>query len=264
MATGHNSTRHEEKVREKLKVTTDPVERIRYTALMRGPAGIRDIGRVFRNMDVDNSGQITFREFMQGVTNIGCVLDKNEMMQAYREIDTDDSGTISYDEFLATLRNKVMSPLRERVVRAAFHRIDADNSGTITIDDLRGVYDVSKHPKILSKEWNEEKALENFLATFDSDNFDGTITREEFFSYYAGISASYDSDASFILMMENSWKLNDKKRNLFRSKKPDWKDEIYDADQVQKSHSRKKSGVKSSRVFRKISYSPYINNTVQN
>jgi Ca2+-binding EF-hand superfamily protein len=48
--------------------------------------------------------------------------------------------------------------------------------------------------------------LKEFLNNFDLDK-DGKLTLEEFEKYYAGVSASIDSDAYFSLMMFNAWKL---------------------------------------------------------
>ena len=62
------------------------------------------------------------------------------------------------------------------------------------------------------------------VANFDDpQNKDDTVTKEEFFSYYAGISASIDNDAYFALMMENAWKLNEKPRN---NKPGDYKSKV--------------------------------------
>lgn len=33
------------------------------------------------------------------------------------------------------------------------------------------------------------------------------VTTEEFMNYYAGVSASIDTDVYFIIMMKNAWKL---------------------------------------------------------
>lgn len=40
-----------------------------------------------------------------------------------------------------------------------------------------------------------------------TEDYDRQITRDEFFDYYAGLSASIDSDPYFDLMMRNAWKL---------------------------------------------------------
>ena len=64
------------KVKEELKNATDPVDKIRLTALSRGPGGIKHIGLIFRNMDDDKSQCISFPEFKKGVKDIGCQLSK--------------------------------------------------------------------------------------------------------------------------------------------------------------------------------------------
>ena len=74
------------------------------------------------------------------------------------------SGSISYEEFLLCLRGKSLNASREKFVIKAFEKLDKDNSGTITVNDLQGVYDVTNHPKVISGEWTEEKALTSFLG----------------------------------------------------------------------------------------------------
>lgn len=203
----------QKKVKEQMKTATDPVDKIRLTALSRGAGGIRDIARVFKNMDDDGSMKISFAEFKKGVQDIGCRLTKEELETSFKAFDQDESGEVDYDEFLLRLRADCMNEKRQSYVHKAFQKLDVDKSGTITIDDLKGVYDVSAHPKVISGEWSDDQALEAFLANFDTpNNFDGTVTQEEFLSYYAGISASIDNDAYFALMMENAWKLNEKPR----------------------------------------------------
>ena len=75
-----STSRHEmelkRKVAEQLKEAKDPVDKIRLTALSRGPGGIKHIGLIFRNMDDDKSNMICMAEFKKGVKDIGCQLSK--------------------------------------------------------------------------------------------------------------------------------------------------------------------------------------------
>ena len=51
----------------------------------------------------------------------------------------------------------------------------------------QGVYDVTQDDRFKSGEMSEDELLREFLDKFDSpDNKDGTVTKEEFLSYYAG------------------------------------------------------------------------------
>ncbi|VDM05876.1 unnamed protein product [Schistocephalus solidus] len=109
---------------------------------------------------------------MKGCADFGVQISKEE----YK----DNSGTIDFDEFLQALR----------------------------AEDLKGVYNVSKHPKYLNGEWTEDQVFAEYLKTFEvGGEVDATVTKEEFINYYSGLSASIDNDAYFDLMMRNAFKL---------------------------------------------------------
>ena len=69
-----------------------------------------------------------------------------------------------------------------------------------------------RHPKFVSGEWTLETVLKSFLDTFDNPNDrDGRVTREEFMTYYAGVSCTIDDDCYFDLLMRSSWGLPEKR-----------------------------------------------------
>lgn len=186
---------------------TDPIERLRCQCLARGSSGILGLGRVFKIMDDDNNKTLSFAEFKKGLGDYGVPLDKQEVQKMFDAFDSDGSGSIDFDEFLIKLRPP-MSNARKDIIYQAFHKLDKTGDNVVTSDDLKGVYNVKKHPKYLSGELTEEQIFRMFLDTFDTPGQkDGKITKEEFENYYCGVSASVDSDAYFLLMMRNAWKL---------------------------------------------------------
>uniref|UniRef100_UPI00109F00FD calcyphosin-like protein n=1 Tax=Podarcis muralis TaxID=64176 RepID=UPI00109F00FD len=101
-----------------------------------------------------------------------------------------------------------MSNARKEVIMQAFRKLDKTGDGIVTIEDLRGVYNAKHHPKYQNGEWSEEQVFRLFLDNFDSPyDKDGQVTPEEFMNYYAGVSASIDTDVYFIVMMKNAWKI---------------------------------------------------------
>eukprot|EP00730_Choanoeca_flexa_P017356 TRINITY_DN8347_c0_g1_i2.p1 TRINITY_DN8347_c0_g1~~TRINITY_DN8347_c0_g1_i2.p1 ORF type:complete len:210 (+),score=46.71 TRINITY_DN8347_c0_g1_i2:792-1421(+) len=195
-------------MQKKLKEATDPVEKLRCQCLARGAAGIKGLGRTFKIFDDDGNHQLSFQEFSKGLNDYGVYLDDDsEYRDVFERFDVNQDGSLSFDEFLKALRPP-MSKTRMRMVRQAFQKLDKDGNGRITIEDLKGVYDVTRNPKYISGEMEEDDLLKEFLDSFDTPGRgDGKVEWDEFVSYYSGVSASIDTDTYFVLMMTQSWKL---------------------------------------------------------
>ncbi|XP_068342184.1 calcium-dependent protein kinase 26-like [Pyrus communis] len=141
-------------------------------------AGLKEI---FKMIDTDNSGQITFDELRDGLKKFGANLNESEIYDLMQAADIDNSGTIDYGEFIAaTLHlNKIE---REDHLFAAFSYFDKDGSGYITQEELQraceefGIVDIQ---------------LEELIREVDQDN-DGQIDYNEFVAMMKKGNADFD------------------------------------------------------------------------
>lgn len=129
-------------------------------------AGLKEM---FKMIDTDNSGQITYEELKAGLKRVGANLKESEIYDLMHAADIDNSGTIDYGEFIAaTLHlNKIE---REDHLFAAFSYFDKDGSGYITADEIQ---------KACEEFGIEDVRLEDLIQEVDQDN-DGTIDYNEF------------------------------------------------------------------------------------
>ncbi|XP_071918433.1 calcium-dependent protein kinase 1-like isoform X1 [Coffea arabica] len=125
---------------------------------------------MFKSMDTDNSGTITFEELKAGLPKLGTKLSESEVRQLMEAADVDGNGTIDYIEFItATMHmNRVE---REDHLYRAFEYFDKDKSGYITMEELEHAL----------KEYNmgDEKTIKEIIAEVDADH-DGRINYDEF------------------------------------------------------------------------------------
>ncbi|XP_024362341.1 calcium-dependent protein kinase 4 [Physcomitrium patens] len=129
-------------------------------------AGLREM---FKMIDTDHSGSITFEELKSGLERVGSNLVESEIRQLMDAADVDQNGTIDYGEFLAaTLHlNKIE---REENLFAAFSWLDKDHSGYLTVDELQHA----------CSEYNiGDTSIEELIREVDQDN-DGRIDYNEF------------------------------------------------------------------------------------
>ncbi|KAF8405795.1 hypothetical protein HHK36_007872 [Tetracentron sinense] len=120
---------------------------------------IGGLKELFKMIDTDNSGTITFEELKNGLEKVGSELVESEIKALMDAADIDNSGTIDYGEFLAaTMHLNKME--REENLKSAFSFFDKDGSGYITIDELQqackefGLSEV--HPAEMIKEIDQD------------------------------------------------------------------------------------------------------------
>ncbi|XP_004503656.1 calcium-dependent protein kinase 1-like [Cicer arietinum] len=125
---------------------------------------------MFKSMDTDNSGTITFEELKAGLPKLGSKMSESEVRQLMEAADVDGNGTIDYIEFItATMHMNRME--REDHLYKAFEYFDQDKSGFITKEELESAL----------KKYNmgDEKTIKEIIAEVDTDN-DARINYDEF------------------------------------------------------------------------------------
>ncbi|KAL5727220.1 non-specific serine/threonine protein kinase [Ranunculus cassubicifolius] len=131
---------------------------------------IMGLKEMFKSMDTDNSGTITYEELKAGLPKLGTKLSESEVRQLMDAADVDGDGTIDYIEFIsATMHMNRME--KEEHLFTAFEYFDKDKSGYITMEELEEAL----------KKYNmgDEKTIKEIIAEVDTDN-DGKINYEEF------------------------------------------------------------------------------------
>lgn len=103
-ASARNEQDMKEKAARQLASIKDPIEKIRCLCLQRGTTGIMALGRQFRIMDDNRSGDLSYEEFRNGLNDIGMGGNEEEYGEIFKIFDKDGSGTLKYDEFLRAIR----------------------------------------------------------------------------------------------------------------------------------------------------------------
>ncbi|ERM93658.1 hypothetical protein AMTRI_Chr03g149540 [Amborella trichopoda] len=129
-------------------------------------AGLKEM---FKMIDTDGSGSITFEELKAGLKRVGANLTESEIHALMEAADIDNNGSIDYGEFIAATLH-LNKAEREDHLFAAFSYFDKDGSGYITQDELQ---------QACEEFGIEDVRLEEMIREVDQDN-DGSIDYNEF------------------------------------------------------------------------------------
>jgi len=125
---------------------------------------------MFKSMDTDNSGTITFEELKIGLGRLGSKVSESEAKQLMDAVDVDGNGTIDYIEFItATMQKNKM--YKEDHLHTAFQYFDKDSSGYITKEELEEA--------LSNYGMSDKNIIKEIIAEADIDN-DGLINYDEF------------------------------------------------------------------------------------
>eukprot|EP00163_Fabomonas_tropica_P013590 TRINITY_DN2512_c0_g5_i1.p1 TRINITY_DN2512_c0_g5~~TRINITY_DN2512_c0_g5_i1.p1 ORF type:complete len:506 (+),score=147.55 TRINITY_DN2512_c0_g5_i1:257-1774(+) len=175
-----------------------------------GVSKLKDLGKQFRFMDQDKGGSINREEVLEKLQTLlrgyGIMMTADDVDTIFHHFDYNNDGVINYDEFIRGIRGD-MNDRRMSFVEMAYKLLDQDKNGTVTLDEVQNLYDVSQHPKVVSGEWTEKQAIQEFNGKWDL-NGDDIVTYTEFVEYYNWISPSIDNDDYFELMMRNAWHIS--------------------------------------------------------
>ncbi|XP_071552025.1 crustacean calcium-binding protein 23-like [Panulirus ornatus] len=196
-----------EAAKEKLKESSDPLEKLRNFCLSEGYCGLLRLGKVFRVMDKDRSWTLSKEELSNGVAKFGLDFSEADINKLFSAFEKDGQSGINYEEFLEALRPSMNEP-RKKAVEAVFKHLDKTGDGIVSVEDLKGVYSAKKHPKVVKGEATEEELLKKFLNMFESNSsMDGKVTKQEFLDYYSSLSKNLDDDEYFVSVVNMSWGL---------------------------------------------------------
>mmetsp|Transcript_1783 Transcript_1783/g.3044 ORF Transcript_1783/g.3044 Transcript_1783/m.3044 type:complete len:592 (-) Transcript_1783:71-1846(-) len=137
---------------------------------------LKDIHKVFREMDLDGNGVLTANEVKQGMSKMGGGLGGADIDAMFANLDMDGSHTIDYTEFCAAALGQFNSS-QDDVIWAAFKTFDLENTGYITVDNLKKILDSADVKDIWSADVCEDVGRD-IVAMYDKDG-DGSISFDD-------------------------------------------------------------------------------------
>ena len=177
-----------------------------------GPMHALSLARQFKIIDENGNRMIDFSEFSKCINNAGLKVPEEALEELFQLFDYDNSGAISYDEFMVRLLGQ-MNERRIAVVKAAFNKIDLDKSGVVELNEVKRWFNTKNNPQVLNGEYTEEELYSRFIETFGNHHNlysgirDKRVTWNEFLDYYKFISFVTPDDDLFEGILVAAWKL---------------------------------------------------------
>ncbi|XP_040380311.1 uncharacterized protein LOC102718271 [Oryza brachyantha] len=132
---------------------------------------VEDIKDMFKVMDTDNDGIVSYEELKSGIAKFGSHLAESEVQMLIEAVDTNGRGALDYGEFLAVSLH-LQRMANDEHLRRAFLFFDKDGNGYIEPEELQEALVEDGAADIM-------EVVKDILQEVDTDK-DGKISYEEF------------------------------------------------------------------------------------
>uniref|UniRef100_A0A0D9WHI0 non-specific serine/threonine protein kinase n=1 Tax=Leersia perrieri TaxID=77586 RepID=A0A0D9WHI0_9ORYZ len=132
---------------------------------------VEDIKDMFKVMDTDNDGIVSYEELKSGITKFGSHLAESEVQMLIEAVDTNGRGALDYGEFLAVSLH-LQRMANDEHLRRAFLFFDKDGNGYIEPEELQEALVEDGAADIM-------EVVKDILHEVDTDK-DGKISYDEF------------------------------------------------------------------------------------
>jgi Ca2+-binding EF-hand superfamily protein len=180
----------------------DLATRLRTRCDHRGLTGLRGVGVLFRQAEENGDQELNvLTDIPKILSDFGVFMNKTEIVELGRHLEVE---SVTLSEFL----NYFVLPIpttRETWVTKAYNKFDANGSGSIGLAAIRRLSLRGSVSTRLAAPPNSPEVLFQKLIRYYEDKGEPAIPKEEFFDYYRLVSANFEVDREFILLIQNTW-----------------------------------------------------------
>jgi hypothetical protein len=144
-------------------------------------------------------------ELTKAFADSGVHLSVSESRRLFSQLPLTGNGLFSGSQVLSSLRG-TLGKCRKDVVQKAWKAIAGDNATAVAVQKLHEGYDPSRNPNVLGGAITSDGAKAEFIDVFPATLKE--VTKTQFEDYYSGVSAFYESDHQFVVLVTKSWRLD--------------------------------------------------------
>ena len=178
-----------------------------------GTTSLISLMRLFKLNDLENSKELEYYEFSKSLHEFETELTDEEISDLFNYFDKDKTEYVNYINFINAIRGP-MNQKRIAILKEAFKKLDIDKGGQIELNEIKTQFNAKNDKDVRSGDKTEEEVYSEFIDTFqmNHDNRVGPrnkrVTLDEFIDYYNYVSMGIEEDKDFIILIQNSWKIN--------------------------------------------------------